>query len=236
MGANIEWGQTNRYLYTNDIVDNQVVCVRIDLETREIKAFAGPKYHLAPDESAVIGFPLDLINITQMGYGVPNFKELNKIKGAPSDQGLWNTNLATNEKELLVSLQDAKEQADNPDFLEGGNCYFFHSKYNPQGTRIMQVMRCLFPDDATKKGWNPMLFTFNSNGSDIHQSVSWEHWHYKGNHPNWHPDGEHIIMNLTPKWLGDEKKRFCMFHHTSKDFRIFRPTTCKFLSCTSSDI
>jgi hypothetical protein len=86
LGANLNWGKTDRHLYTNDIIDNEAVCVRIDIETKEIKAFSGPMYHIAPDESAVIGFPLDLINgyqdgkATQMGYGVPKFKELMKLK------------------------------------------------------------------------------------------------------------------------------------------------------------
>ena len=231
LGANLNWGKTDRFLYTNDIIDNQAVCVRIDLQTKDIKAFAGPMYHIAPDESAVIGFPLDTINVTQMGYGVPKFKEYDIIKGAPSNQGLWQTSLKTNEKKLLVSLKDASDKADDPDFLKGGNCYFFHSKFNHQGTRIFQVMRCLFPENTTsssltersdhsKAGWNPMLFTFNADGTNIKQAVTREHWFYGGNHPNWHPDGENIIMNLKPGWLGETNMRFCKFHYTGKDFKI----------------
>lgn len=230
LGANLNWGKSDRYIYTNDIIDNQAVCVRIDLETNEIRAFSGPMYHMAPDESAVIGFPLDTINMTQMGYGVPKFKEYDQIKGAPSDQGLWRTSLKTNEKKLLVSLSDTAKKADDPKFLEDGNSYFFHSKYNRQGSRIFQVMRCLFPDknvstdserpDHTKEGWNPMVFVFDADGTNIHETVTRKQWSYGGNHPNWHPDGDHIIMNIKPGWLGDSQMRFCMFHHTGKDFKI----------------
>ena len=220
LGANLNWGSTDRYIYTNDIIGNEAVCVRIDLKTKEMKAFSGPKYHLSPDGSHAIGFPLDLINVTQKGYGVPQFRELEKISGAPADEGLWETNQQTDEKRLLVSLKEAADNASDKGYLEGGNFYFFHSKYNPQGTKILQVMRCLFPDNPDKRGWNPMLFVFNSDGSDIHEAVSRLHWGYGGNHPNWHPDGRHIIMNLRPKWLGEDKMRFCMFHHTGKDFRI----------------
>lgn len=220
LGANLNWGKTDRYLYTNDIIDNQAVCVRIDLETKEIKAFAGPMYHIAPDESAVIGFPLDLINVTQMGYGVPYFKELEKIEGAPKDQGIWHTDLVTNEKKLLVSLYDVSQKASEPDFFKGGNFYFFHSKYNRQGTSILQVTRCIFPDDPSKRGVNAALYTFNQDGSGILQALTREHWSYGGHHPNWHPNGEYIIMNLTPKWLGEDELRFCTFDYAGKDFRI----------------
>ena len=231
LGANLNWGKTDRYLYTNDIIDNQAVCVRIDLETKEIKAYAGPMYHIAPDESRVIGFPLDLINVTQMGYGVPSFRELIGIKGAPADQGLWETSLSENKKRLLVRLNDTAGKADDPDFLQGGNCYFFHSKFNRQGTRIFQVMRCLFPEntssasltersDHSKSGWNPMLFTFNHDGTNIQQAITRLQWSYGGNHPNWHPDGERIVMNLKPSWLGDNTMRFCIFDYTGKNFKI----------------
>lgn len=220
LGANLNWGKTDRFLYTNDIIGNEAVCVRIDLETGETKAYSGPMYHISPDESAVAGFPLDLINITQMGYGVPKFRDVEEIQGAPADQGLWHTNLVSGETRLLVSLKDTFDKADDPEFLQGGDCYFFHTKYNRQGTRMLQVMRCMFFDNPEKKGWNPMLFTFNPDGTDIRQAVTRLQWSLRGNHPNWHPDGEHIIMNLTPFWLGEQNMRFCMFDHTGGNFRM----------------
>ena len=227
LGANLNWGKTDRCLYTNDIIANQDVCVRIDLETLETKAFTGPMYHIAPDESAVIGFPLDLINgyqngvPTQMGYGVPKYKDIKEIEGAPSDQGLWQTNLATNEKKLLLSLRRAYEAVNDP-FAKGGNHYFFHSKYNPQSTRIFQVFRCIFPDS---RRYHPTLLTFNPDAGDIQQAVTREQWSHGGHHPNWHPDGENIIMNLTPVWLGDDTMRFCMVHYTGRDFKILTTKT-----------
>jgi len=220
LGANLNWGATDRYIYTNDIIDNAAVCVRIDLETKEVKAFSGPKYHLSPDGNYAIGFPLDIINATQKGYGVPEYRQTKKIQGAPSDEGLWQTNLKTDQKRLLVSLKEAADNVTNKDYLKGGNCYFFHSKYNPQGNKILQVMRTLFPDNPDKDGWNPRLLVFNSDGSNIHETITRVQWDYGGNHPNWHPDGEHIIMNLTPVWEGENKRRFCMFHHTGKSFNI----------------
>ena len=224
LGANLNWGITDRYLYANDIIDNEPVCVRIDLETKETIAFAGPMYHIAPDESAVVGFPLDIINDTQMGYGVPYFREY-EINGAPKDQGLWKTRLSDNRKQLLVSLNDVYKNINEPEFYQSGTFYFFHTKYNPQGTRIFQVTRCLFPESVisehpSKNGRNAMLMIFNDDGTDIHEAVTREQWAYGGNHPCWHPDGEHIIMNLTPKWLGEDEIRFCMVHHTGKDFKI----------------
>ena len=69
-GALLNWGASDRFLYTNDVVGETAVCVRIDLESGATKAFAGPLYHIAPDESCVISFPLELLDVTQVGYGV----------------------------------------------------------------------------------------------------------------------------------------------------------------------
>ncbi|MGA1495968.1 MAG: hypothetical protein ACO37D_11285, partial [Rhodothermales bacterium] len=91
LGANLNWGATDRYLYTNDILNGQAVCVRMDLETREAQAFSGPMYDIEPNERSVVSFPLDLINDTQEGYGVPEYRERGGIRGAPKDQGLWRT-------------------------------------------------------------------------------------------------------------------------------------------------
>lgn len=225
IGGNLNWADTDRYLYTNDIIDGQGVCVRIDLESEERKAFAGPMYDVAPDGSSVSGFPLDLIYHTQSGYGMPPQSDNPRtVSGAPLDEGLRKTNLRTNEQEIIVTLAQVAERVPQPEYYEEGNFYFFHTKYSPKNNRIMQVVRVLFPESIPEKsGWNPQLFTFNPDGSDIQLAVERELWATGGNHPNWHPDGEHLIMNLTPD---GENRRFCQFRYDGSDFKIL---TEKFL-------
>lgn len=65
--------------------------------------------------------------------------------------------------------------------------------------------------------WNSMLFTFNTEGSDIQQAVSSEQWALGGHHPNWHPNGDNLIMNL--KSNGDAL-RFCQFRYDGTDFKV----------------
>jgi len=158
LGANLNWGISDRYLYTNDVIGNQGVCVRIDLETGKRKAFSGPMYHIAPDESCVIGFPLDIINATQRGYGVPETPLTKQLKpGAAKDEGLWRTDLKSGSKTLLLSLETMAEKVPNREKFKGGTFYFFHSKFNRRNSRIMQVVRCMMPGGGTQ-GWNPQLF------------------------------------------------------------------------------
>jgi len=218
VGANLNWGATDRNLYTNDVIGNAAVCVGIDLETDKAVAFDGPMYHIAPDESCVAGFPLELLNITQQGYGVPSEDPDNPRKlppGAATDEGVWRTDLETGEKRLLYSLADVAARIPQPSPREGGTFYFWHTKFNRQGSRIMQVLRCLFPD-----GWgseNAMVFTLDADGSNIQYTPSDPVWGQRGGHPNWHPDGEHLIRNLRPD---GKNLRFCKIRYDGSEVTV----------------
>jgi hypothetical protein len=217
-GANLHWGATDRHLYTNDVFDGDAVSVRIDLESNKTKTLAGPMYNIAPDESAVIGFPLELLDITQEGYGAPA-KEPGKFRrlppGASKTEGIWRTDLKTNERKLLASLADVAAKVPEPPPRKDGTFYFWHSKVNKQSTRIMQVLRCVFPDGYG--GVNTMVFTFDADGSNIRYTPSWPVWAHGGGHPNWHPDGEHVIRVLTPE---GKRPRFCQFRYDGTDLTV----------------
>lgn len=222
LGANLHWGVTDRYLYTNDVIGKDAVCVQIDLETRQTKPFVGPKYDIAPDESCAIGFPLCLLNATQRGYGVPKTAYL--PPGASTSEGLWRTDLKTNTKSLLVSVADVVAHTREHFKHERGTFYFFHSKFNRQGTRIIQVLRYLVPRRKLLRRVLPgrgllhrQLFTFDANGDNIQQAVRAEDWDLGGHHPNWHPDGERIIMNLKPD---GRTLRFCQFKYNGSEFTV----------------
>jgi hypothetical protein len=220
-GAQVQWGKTDRYLYFNDKSDKaggHAVAIRLEWETGRAEEFEGPIYHIAPDESAVISFNLDLINHVQDGYGcvVKPEQKLSLPTGAARDQGLWRTDLRTKKKKLLVSLADIYEALPDKNIYQGLAFYLFHSKYNPQGTRIMQVVRARDPE--SKEGaykWG-ILTTFDADGSNIRVAVSPQFWKRGGHHPNWHPDGRRLLMNLTP----EDKLRFCLFRYDGSDFRV----------------
>jgi hypothetical protein len=231
LGSNVQWGGSDRYLYFNDLVDGEAVCVRLDLATGKGEALAGPMYHVAPDDSAVISYPLDLINASQSGYGYAESPDRVRtlIPGAAQDEGIWRTDLKTGKKTLLVSIAEAYEvlpDADK-DRFRGGTFVFFHSKYNPQATKILQVFRCMMPDAGTEFGiggtgvFKPSLITFNPDGSDVKLALPNEVWGKGGHHPNWHPDGEHILMNLKMDY---DRLKLCTFRPDGSDFTVLSET------------
>lgn len=221
-GANVNWGATDRYLYTNDIVDGVSVCARLDLESGEAKLYAGPAYNVAPDDSCVIGFPMELMDATQLGYGAPSRDPLHPPSlppGASKTQGLWRTDLKTNRKTLLMSLDQLASRVVEPAPWPGvGTWYLWHSKFNPQSSRILQISRVRFPN--LQGGENTMVFTFNPDGSDLSLLPGKKVWGNSGGHPNWHADGQHVIRVLPV----DGKLRFCQWRFDGSDFRPLSET------------
>lgn len=221
-GANINWGATDRHLYTNDVIDGQAVCIGIDLETTETLAYAGPLYTMSPDESCVAGFPHELRDITQEGYGVPPKvpgKYASLPPGASKDEGIWLTDLRTNEKRLIVSLADVAAKVPTTPPLKGGTYYFWHTKFNRQGTRLLQVLRYMHPDQPDER--NPMMFTFNTDGSDICYALKTDRvavWSGPGGHPNWHGDGIHLIRHMDID--SEDNDRFIQCRYDGSDFKI----------------
>lgn len=226
LGANVQWGNdSDRYLYTNDIINGQPVCVRIDLQDHSIKAYAGPKYDIAPDEKSVISPNLLNMNIHQYGYAVPDGPTGAPVPFTYSDmtkEGLWKTDLVKNEKKLLVTLQQFFDTAQDKERYENSTGYLFHCKFNRQNTRILQVFRA----QKNNKGRNASLFSMDTDGSRLQQCLTAEKWNHiarlggSGNHPNWHPDGEHVIMNCVPVWLGYTDMLFCSFRFDGADFKV----------------
>ena len=217
-GTNVQWGATDEHVYCNDVINGEAVAVRINIETGETKAFVGPMYTIAPDESNVVSFPLELFDYTQLGYGCPpvklgQYKQL--PKGASKTEGIWKTNLKTNTKELIVSLYDAAAVLPEQPPVDDFTYYFWHSKYNKQGTRIYQVLRCIM--NGNQKQRNPVNITFKPDGSEIYYTTpDYPVWGSGGGHPNWHPNGEYLVRHLDIE--GTE--RFVMFKYDGSEFIV----------------
>jgi hypothetical protein len=78
--------------------------------------------------------------------------------------------------------------------LSQGRFYGFHTKWSPDGKRILFIVR--WKDrGASRKNSANWLITMKADGSELNVAITPEQW-AGGHHPNWCPDGEHIVMNL----------------------------------------
>jgi hypothetical protein len=220
-GTNVQWGGSDRYIYTNDLIDGKAVIIRVDLENGDTRAYSRSMYNVSRDGMYGIGFPLELLNVTQQGYGMPSAEVHNPPSlsvEASETEGVWRTHLESGKSTLLYSVADVASHVPEPMPRPGGTFYFWHSKYNRQGTRIMQVLRCIFPGFDGGSDRNAMVFTLSADGGDVQFTDHDPVWGYPlGGHPNWHPDGVHIIRNMKPD---GKTTRICQFRYDGSDFRV----------------
>lgn len=220
-GTNVQWGGSDRYIYTNDLIDGKAVIIRVDLENGDTRAYSRSMYNVSRDGMYGIGFPLELLNVTQQGYGMPSAEVHNPPSlsvEASETEGVWRTHLESGKSTLLYSVADVASHVPEPMPRPGGTFYFWHSKYNRQGTRIMQVLRCIFPGFDGGSDRNAMVFTLSADGGDVQFTDHDPVWRYPlGGHPNWHPDGVHIIRNMKPD---GKTTRICQFRYDGSDFRV----------------
>ncbi len=199
MGANVQWGATDRELFYNDVDTDTwsdfAVCA--DIFTGEVRRCAGTVFMVSPDGTKLSSYNLQKSRFAQTGYGVivPDWKVSRNI-GPVADDGVYVTDLEKNECRMIASIKDIYEKSvpsiriDDPENYE---YYCFQTKWNPQGTRILTTVQ-----------WTPRgggerrraVITMNPDGSDIRTAVTPDQWWKGGHHINWMPDGDHLSMNL----------------------------------------
>lgn len=234
MGANLNWGGSDHELYFND-VDTQTwkpFAWKFDFLTGQRQRMEGTVYHASPDGKWLISANMSTMRKTQPGYGVclPDDTVRWNI-GLRDDDGFYLTDTASGKCRLLLSTREAFTRAhpailmDDPQRYE---IYGFHSKFNPQGDRLMLSLRW-FPAadkplwDAFKNCGPKVRFawvTMKLDGSELHCAVGPEQWEKGGHHGTWFPDGQRISMNLDINREG--RMRLVQVQADGQDLRMMR--------------
>lgn len=210
MGANINWGGSDRELFFND-VDRETwtpFAWKLDPLSGARQKMEGTVYHCSPDGRWLISANLSTMVKTQIGYGVSIPREgVGRNIGLVEDDGFFLTDTRTGKRSLLVSIKDLLTRAspsvgiENPEQYE---IYGFHSKFNAQGDRVMMSLRW-FPAAETSR-WNMFAEDYESiryawvtmklDGSEMQCAVGPDEWDKGGHHATWFPDGRRLSMNL----------------------------------------
>ena len=204
LGAQLQWGADDQTLLFNDLDVRDWIPhgVRLDPVSGERRNLAGTVYSVSPDGRWAASPCLRRMAVTQRGYGVvvpPAHVPVNR--GAPDDDGIWLTNLENGDTRLLVSLAQIVRTAQPPIAAaqRRGDFFGFHVKWNPQGTRLMLALRWLprswLPWKRKRRFGAKHVVTMDADGGNIRVAVTPERWG-RGHHPNWCPDGDHVLMNL----------------------------------------
>jgi hypothetical protein len=211
LGAQLQWGADDGTLLYNDVEtrDWMPYGVRHDLQTGEARRLGGTVYSVSAEGRWAASPCLRRMAVTQRGYGVVVPKDhIPDNRGASADDGIWITDLQSGNSRLLISLAQIVEQAGAalPVARRRGDFFGFHVKWNPQGTRLMLALRwlprSLLPWKRKRRYGAKHVITMNADGSHVRVAVSAERWARGGHHPNWCPDGEHVLMNLNTQGDG----------------------------------
>lgn len=220
LGAQVQWGADDRSLYFNDVdvATWRPFGVRADFMTGARRELEGPVYCISPDGTRSASPCLRRTRRTQAGYGVVVPEPfIPRNRGAATDDGVYLTDTGSGNCRLLVSIADivaATFSAAERARFDAGAFYGFHAKWNPQGTRLMFVLRWL-PHHPGPRLNN--VITMNADGSGIARPITDRHWQRGGHHPNWCPDGEHVLMNLN---LTGSGLRLVTVRHDGADLRL----------------
>jgi len=200
LGAQVQWGASDKDLFFNDVDPDTWMPfgIRMDPLTGKKQKLDGTVYSISPDGKWAASTSLRRIGATQAGYGVIVPKEHVPVnKGLVDDDGVYVTDTVTGESRMVASYQRIIDEAIpkiDVSRYGPGDFYGFHVKWNAASERIMVVVRFMPYSDGARR---PMLITMTRTGDDIRVAIPASEWADKGgNHPNWHPDGEHVFMNL----------------------------------------
>ncbi len=230
MGANINWGGTDHELYFNDVDVNtwQPFAWKLDFLRDERRKMAGTVYHASPDGRWLVSANMTTMRLTQPGYGVQVPRDqVRRNQGPVDDDGFYLTDTVTGARKLILSTRTAFTETDPPiRFAAPERCevYGFHSKFNPQGNRLMLSLRWYEPEgepvfDAFRRKDIAVEFawvTCSLDGAELHCAVGPEQWKKGGHHATWFPDGKRISMNLN---IDQDGMRFVQVHEDGSGLR-----------------
>jgi hypothetical protein len=221
LGAQAQWGPDDA-LYFNDLtwVDGKPRphAVRTNPDGSDRTELEGPVYMVSPDGTRLASPCLLRTTLTQPGYGTVVLPtQIPYNRGAASDDGIYLTSCETGSSELFVSMADIVDAVGDEvsqSFARAGaelsdrDLYGFHVKWNPQGTRLLFVVRARSGNPAERL--LNMVVTVDVDTRAVHLAMPPDLWQRGGHHPQWHPDGEHVIMNLN---FPEDEMRFVSYRY-----------------------
>ena len=158
----------------NDREGDSFVSHIVDIHTKEKRTLPFPIYTLSPDGKTAMSLDFDRVNNLRRGYGYAGIADPNEDDIAPDDAGIYNCNLETGEKKLIISLADMMDmplpESDDPAFTEDYfdlPHWFNHLLFNTDGTRFIFLHRWKSSGKGDVGGFGTLMYTATADGEDL---------------------------------------------------------------------
>ena len=168
---NFQQGAMYRRIYDDDHVifnirDDSLPCgfgsKILNIRTGESRILPMPIADLSKDGRHALSINFSRVFDFRPGYGYAGRPDPNGSVPAPSDDGVWLTDVGTGEYRLIINYADIRRRFPQPPYSDG-KLLVNHITFNPSGTRFLFLLRN-FPAPG-QRGWKTMLITSDLDGN-----------------------------------------------------------------------
>lgn len=148
----------------NDREGGRFVCRVLDVETREKRTIPCPIYTLSPDGRTAVAPDFARVQDMRPGYGYAGLADAHRDEMAPADSGIFSIDLATGERELIISLAEVARFGEPDASMKGAKHYFNHLLFNTDGSRFVFLHRWR---PGGRGGFRTRMLTASPEGKDL---------------------------------------------------------------------
>jgi hypothetical protein len=165
-GCMLQWlpGSKSEVIF-NDREGDHYVSRILNVTTGKKRTLPGPIYAISPDAKWAIAPDFRRLADQRPGYGYNGIPDPNKDVLAPADAGIWNMDLRTGERRLIVTFAEVAA-IPNPHFNWAGSKHWFnHLLFSPDGSRFIFLHRWKGGEQGDKHATR--MFTARADGKDL---------------------------------------------------------------------
>ena len=161
----------------------------LDIRSGEKRRLPMPIADLSKDGKRALTINYSRVFDFRPGYGYAGRPDPNADIHAPSDDGIWLTDVETGEYRLIADYARMRREFPQPPYSDG-KLLVNHITFNPSGTRFLFLLRN-FPEPG-QRGWKTMLIT-----SDLEGNMRLVTPFCVNSHYYWKNDDEILIVSST---------------------------------------
>ena len=175
-GCMLQWlpGSKSEIIW-NDRAGDQFVSHILDVRTRKKRTLPGAVYSLSPDGRAAIAPDFRRLNDCRPGYGYAGIPDPNRALRAPEDAGLWQMDMRTGKRKLLITFAQAAQlhfqEKSRPVHSDPAKAkhWFNHLLYAPGSRRFLFLHRWrVFEGPDRQPTFSTRMFTADPDGRDLY--------------------------------------------------------------------
>ena len=190
-GAFLRWFKQDESITFNDFDGEKYVAKIVSLNGEVLRVYDKPFAALSENTGKALSVNFARIYDFRKGYGYCNISDPHFNENAPDDDGIFEIDLKTGAKRLVLSYFQMKSIFAQSPYTDQ-KLVVNHITYSPSGRKFVYLLRNIDPEG---KMWATMLATGTPDGETAGLTKFEVNSHY-----SWRNDEELMIYSGLPKW------------------------------------